>query len=336
MATLTALMSCYNSERWVGEAIESVLRQSFSDFELLIIDDGSSDTTVREIQKFRDSRIRVVQLPVNVGVGAALNLGLSLVRTPLIAKVDSDDINHPSRFSKQIEFLYKHLDVTLVKTGIGFFPDTPEVAASARYGWVSTVKAPALNGLTSHAEISSALWDWCCISHNSCMTHAPAVKAVGYPSWRVFEDYSLFYRLNERASKFAGLEEVLVDMRVSPLSTTGQGTTSSLPHLFELKSKRLNQLIHGARGVCVLGGGGLAAATTQYLTSIGRGFVQIVSPSDAPCESAFSADLTDPLTYDETKDSHVFLVTCQPIRDRVTSALRSLRLQSGEDFMVMA
>lgn len=336
MATLTALMSCYNSERWVGEAIESVLRQTFSEFELLIIDDGSIDTTVREIQRYRDSRIRLVQLPVNVGVGAALNLGLSLVQSPLIAKVDSDDINHPSRFSKQIEFLYKHADVTLLKAGIEFFPDTPDVAASARYSWLSAVKAPALNGLQTHAEIGGALWDWCCISHNSYMAHAAAVKSVGYPPWRVFEDYALFYRLNEQAGRFAGLEEVLIAMRVSPLSTTGQDTTSSLPHLFELKGKRLNQLIHGAREICVLGGGGLASATTRYLASIGRGFVQIVSPSDAPYESAFSADLTDPLTYKETKDSHVFLVTCQPIRDRVTSALRSLGLESGEDFMVMA
>jgi glycosyltransferase involved in cell wall biosynthesis len=336
MAILTALMSCYNSERWVGEAIENVLCQTFSDFELLIIDDGSSDTTVLEIRRFRDSRIRLVQLPLNVGVGAALNLGLGLVQSPLIAKVDSDDINHPSRFLRQIQFLDKYREVTLVKTGIEFFPDTPVVAASARFNWLSTVKAPALNALRTHAEISGALWDWCCISHNSYMAHAPAVKSVGYPPWRVFEDYALFYRLNERGSHFAGLDEVLVDMRVSPLSTTGLGTTPSLPHLLELKSVRLKQLIKGDREVCVLGGGGLAAATTRYLTSIGRGFVQVVSPADTPYDSAFSADLTDPLTYNETKDSHVFLVTCQPIRDGVTSALKSLGLQSGKDFLVMA
>jgi hypothetical protein len=104
-------MSVYNGERFLAPAIESVLRQSFADFEFLILDDGSTDATPAILRDYasRDSRIRPI-IRVNRGLVASLNELLAEARAPLIARMDADDICHPDRFARQTAFLAAHPD----------------------------------------------------------------------------------------------------------------------------------------------------------------------------------------------------------------------------------
>ena len=97
-------MTTYNAEKWVDEAIQSILQQTASDFEFLIIDDGSSDNTVSQIKSYNDSRIRLIAHCDNKGVGARLDEALDMINTPFIAKVDADDISEPGRFEKQLSY----------------------------------------------------------------------------------------------------------------------------------------------------------------------------------------------------------------------------------------
>src|SRR5882757_7271659 len=101
---VTVLMPAYNAGKYIGEAISSVLGQSFVDFELLIVNDGSTDDTEKIIRSFHDSRIVMIRQE-NKGVSAALNLGLAHARAPYIARFDADDICLPNRLKVQYEFI---------------------------------------------------------------------------------------------------------------------------------------------------------------------------------------------------------------------------------------
>jgi glycosyltransferase involved in cell wall biosynthesis len=111
---ITVFMPVYNREQYVESAINSVLAQTFSDFELLVIDDGSTDRTPGILAGFRDPRVRVIRNDSNLGIPATRNRGLDLARGEFIAMLDSDDMAHRKRLAKQVDFLDKNPDHVLV------------------------------------------------------------------------------------------------------------------------------------------------------------------------------------------------------------------------------
>ena len=113
---VTVLMPVYNAENYLAEAIESILNQSWTDFEFLIINDSSTDRSREVIVSFRDPRIRLVDNRTNIGVTRSLNLGLRLAKGELIARQDADDKSHPERLSRQKSFLDAHSKVVLLGT----------------------------------------------------------------------------------------------------------------------------------------------------------------------------------------------------------------------------
>ena len=115
---VSVLMPAYNVEKYVGEAIESVLNQTFTDFEFIIINDGSTDNTAKIIADYakKDKRIRFVNHRKNQGLIAVLNEGLDLCRGEYIARMDSDDISLPERFAKQIAYLDAHPECGVLGT----------------------------------------------------------------------------------------------------------------------------------------------------------------------------------------------------------------------------
>ena len=93
-------MATYNGERYISEAIESVLNQSYTNFEFIIVDDGSTDTTAQIIASFSDSRIIYLKKNTNSGIADSLNLGISKARGAYIARMDDDDVCMPNRFEE--------------------------------------------------------------------------------------------------------------------------------------------------------------------------------------------------------------------------------------------
>jgi glycosyltransferase involved in cell wall biosynthesis len=112
--TVTVLMPVYNGERFIRDAIDSILQQSYSDFELLIVNDSSTDRTVEIIESYTDTRIRLVHNETNLKHGAALNRGLDLARGQYIARMDSDDISCSTRLEKQKFFLDHNQNIALI------------------------------------------------------------------------------------------------------------------------------------------------------------------------------------------------------------------------------
>ena len=110
---VTVLMSTYNGVRYIDQAIRSILRQTWRDFEFLIIDDASTDRTVEIIESYHDHRICLLRNETNLGVTRSLNRGLASAHGALVAIQDHDDVSHPERLSKQVEFMAANPDMVL-------------------------------------------------------------------------------------------------------------------------------------------------------------------------------------------------------------------------------
>mgnify|MGYP002641351438 CR=1 FL=1 len=114
---LTVVLTTYNGSQYIRESIDSITSQSFRDFELIIIDDASTDNTLEIIADIDDARIRVVKNEKNLGVCPTRNLGINLAKGKYYAAHDHDDLSDPRRFKKQIDFLEHNPDTVLVATG---------------------------------------------------------------------------------------------------------------------------------------------------------------------------------------------------------------------------
>ncbi len=119
---VTVLMSVYNGEKHLAGAIESILNQTFKDFEFLIVNDGSTDSSRNIILSYNDSRMQLIDNATNIGLTRSLNKGLELARGTYIARMDADDISLPARFEKQIAFMESNKDVAVCGT-CGFYID---------------------------------------------------------------------------------------------------------------------------------------------------------------------------------------------------------------------
>lgn len=114
---LTVLMAVYNGEKYLKEAINSILGQTYRDYEFVIINDGSIDGSVKIIQSYSDERIRFIDNEKNIGLSSTLNEGIELATGEYIVRMDQDDISLPTRIEKQVAYLQKHKDVILLGTG---------------------------------------------------------------------------------------------------------------------------------------------------------------------------------------------------------------------------
>lgn len=196
-ALVTVLMPVYNAQRFLGEAIESILNQTFRDFEFLIIDDGSTDSSVEVINSYQDSRIRLITNKENLGISATLNKGIELASAELIARMDADDISYPTRLEKQFNFFKLNSDFALLST------------------WAREVdedKNPLLIEKWESEFYYYNLTFECRIYHPTVMYKRSAVIEVGKYSTPYCEDYNLWWKIS-RKYKIANLEEVLLDYR---------------------------------------------------------------------------------------------------------------------------
>jgi glycosyltransferase involved in cell wall biosynthesis len=110
---VSVVMSVYNGEKYLSKSIESILNQSFANFEFILIDDGSSDGSKKIMESYKDERIVLISRP-NKGLVASLNEGVTKARGQLIARQDDDDVSHPARLAEEVRYLQEHPEVGLV------------------------------------------------------------------------------------------------------------------------------------------------------------------------------------------------------------------------------
>ena len=202
---ISVLMPVYNTERFVAETTESVLAQTFRDFELIALDDGSKDRSREILEGFarRDPRVRVVSRP-NKGLVATLNEGLALAQAPLIARIDADDLCHPQRFEKQVAAL--NADPGLVAVG----------SCSAAIDEDGNALGNYPTPLSHEAIEKEHLRGQSSIHHPSVMFRTEVVRQLGgYRELVPCEDFDLWLRLGE-VGRLANLAENLITKRLFP------------------------------------------------------------------------------------------------------------------------
>lgn len=132
---LTIILPVYNQERYVREAVESILTQTFRDFELIVVDDGSTDATPQVLQEFDDPRVRVIG-GGHRGFVTALRTGIEQARAPWLARMDSDDISAPNRLERQMKFLSEHPECVFVGSIFGIVtPNNRFLVPNERFDW---------------------------------------------------------------------------------------------------------------------------------------------------------------------------------------------------------
>lgn len=132
---ITVFMPVYNTEDFLKEAIESILAQSYSNFELLIIDDGSTDNSINIIESFKDKRIRLVKNKKNMGLPYTRNRGLELAKGEYIAIMDSDDISHEKRLENQLDFLLKNRGIAIIVSNFKLIYGNGKIKKSGMPNW---------------------------------------------------------------------------------------------------------------------------------------------------------------------------------------------------------
>ena len=194
-------MPVHNGEPYLGAAIESILRQSFADFELLIIDDGSTDHSYEIARTYADPRIRLLRNPQNLRLIATLNRGLEEARGKYVARMDADDISLPQRLQAQVAFLDRHAEVGALGSAVQVI--------GADGGPDVQVRFP-----DSHVLIRWALLFASPIAHPAVMMRKALVKRLGgYRAHAVHcEDYDLWWRAIGE-TRLANLDDVLLQLR---------------------------------------------------------------------------------------------------------------------------
>ena len=204
---VTVLMPVYNGAEYLHQAIDSVLNQTFSDFEFLIINDGSTDTTEEIILSCDDPRIRYVKNEHNIGLTATLNKGLELASGEYVARVDSDDVMQPQRLELQYEFLKSNPDITVVGSWWGHIDESGKDP-----GYITKVPLePFSCALMMYFDGENP------VGHPCVMYRKNAIRQIGgyNEEYSHAEDLELWFRCSLNRLEFANIGEPLTLYRVS-------------------------------------------------------------------------------------------------------------------------
>jgi len=226
-------MSVYNGSYYLRESVESILNQSFTNFEFIIIDDGSTDDSWEILTQYaeRDRRIRVIKNEQNIGLTRSLNKGIKLAQGEYIARQDADDISLAQRFEKQVLVLDQHSDVLLASCNID--------VVNAEGHYLETLKRDCDPDLTS----------WYLLFHNRIAGHSQVMfrrvlvqELGGYnETYQYSQDYELWCRLS-KVGKIAILPEILLRQRNHNKSVSAEKRSEQYAYVLEQIKLNVKQL----------------------------------------------------------------------------------------------
>jgi len=234
---ISVLMPAYNAEKYIAVAIESILGQTFKDFEFVIVDDDSTDNTWAIIQRFaeKDKRVVPIRNKGNLKIAKTLNTGIKLARGKYVARMDADDWSYPDRLEKQHHFMEEHPEVGIMGGTMVIVNEVGKVTGERRY-------------YARDKEIRKSIFKFSPFCHPAVMIRKSVLEKSGLydPRYKSSEDYDLYFRIGLHA-KFANLEDRLIRYRVLPGSlTTGKLKRVELTTI-EVRKKFFNSDAYHAR-----------------------------------------------------------------------------------------
>lgn len=210
MPVVSVVIPIFNRERYLAQAMDSILAQTLTDFELLMVDDGSSDSSCEIVRAYTDPRIRLIRHERNRGVAAARNTGITEARGRYLAFLDSDDVAYPDRLQRQVEFLDRHPDYAAVGAWIDWMDEDGRPLGRIQR------KAVAWDDIAAQRLFRPA------IQNGAAMARTRILKRYRHDErFRVGEDFHLWARIASD-HKMANLPRVLVRCRAHGQRITDQ------------------------------------------------------------------------------------------------------------------
>lgn len=226
---ISVLLPIYNAEKYLQQCLDSVFAQSYPNFELLVINDGSTDNSEKIIERYTDHRLVYLKNETNLGIAQALNRGIAQSRGQYIARIDADDMMLPERLAKQVAYMETHSDCVLLGSGHYLVNE---------------------NGLpfdkfmppTEHGEIVTSLLFYNCFSHPTVMYRTKQAKELQYSTnFKHCEDYELWLRI-AKTGKVANLPEALTQYRIHKQNTSLNNQKEMQQSVMELLAEELDYL----------------------------------------------------------------------------------------------
>ncbi len=205
---ISVLMPVYNGDQFLDKSIKSVLDQTFNNFEYIIINDGSTDDSLKIIESYNDSRIKIINFTKNMGITVALNNGLNVAKGEYIARQDQDDISYPERFSLQIGYLENN-DVDLVDTNFIFIDENDKYLQDYEKRYFNPEET--LSHLFFYEIVHASIM---------CKRLLFTKYNIQYRK-RPTEDYDLFIRLAKAGMRAGRIDQKLIKQRKHPNSMCG-------------------------------------------------------------------------------------------------------------------
>lgn len=201
---VSVIFPVYNSEKFLTEALSSIIEQLYTNIEIIIINDGSTDNSLEIIKSFqkRDHRIKIISRE-NKGLVSSLNEGISNAEGDYIARMDADDISTPDRIYKQLNYILANPSIDILGSNIEYINDLSEKIGKSKYP-------------LSNSQIRKALPFWCCLAHPTILAKKSVFVAhAQYESKYRSEDYELWLRLRRNKKfQFGNMRESLLKYRL--------------------------------------------------------------------------------------------------------------------------
>lgn len=335
MPDISAIMPVYNGEKYIRETIDSILNQTFTNFEFIIVNDGSTDDTQEIVESYNDERIKLYKLRENLGVGAASNYAVRKAQGKYIARVDSDDIYHKNRFSLQKRFLDQNTDISIVKSFVEFFSDE-HYKKTERFHTLKNILEKNKNGAVSATDISEKIYWHMCVPHTSLMVRSEVFEDIQYEDLRCFEDYKLVYDMNEKGYKFGTVEEFLVRIRVRDQSTSVVYQNLLYETAYYIKKRIINNLFNDDAEVFLWGAGSFGETVSQVLKEnnlLIRGFIDS-DPLKQGTELLGYLVYSPRILGSQKNQNPKVIVSSQPGMNSIVRQLDKIGLKHLDDYVV--
>tara|TARA_B100000809_G_scaffold211332_1_gene214946 strand:+ start:5120 stop:6136 length:1017 start_codon:yes stop_codon:yes gene_type:complete len=261
---VSILLPVFNGAATLGEALDSVEAQTMGDFEIVVVDDGSTDDTPVVLARHNPARLRVISSP-HVGLLQALNRGLSACRAPFIARLDADDICQPERLERQLAVMEQEPDVGVCGTQVEAFP-VADVAEGFR------IYVQWQNALLTDEDICREIFIESPIAHPSAMLRRHELIQLGaYQERGWAEDYDLWLRYHAAGRRFAKVAAPLVRWREHGERATRTDSRYSIENFLRAKSHYLSRGPLASReGLILWGAGRTGRRLSKHLIRAGH------------------------------------------------------------------
>ncbi len=331
---VSVLLPVRDAAAYLPECIESLRSQTFEDFEVLAVDDGSIDESVDILSQWarEDPRVVVTSQPAS-GITAALEAARSRARGRYLARMDADDIAMATRFEEQRDLLEREPDLAVCGAGVRYFPREVLKDGGLRYEeW--------LNGMHSLADVERDLFVECPLAHPTFFLRAASVEDVGGYTDRGWpEDYDLIMRLWESGAGLAVVDRVLLHWREREERASRQHEAYSPAAFRRCKVHYLLRTYARDRdGLVVWGAGPLGKSFAQEVQRQGGRIRAFVDLDDRKIgQSIHGATVVTPSGINQYRDAYcVAAVGRVGARDEIRSALQEAGWREGPDFIAVA